>query len=124
YNWNDPGQTLAATVRIEAPGWYRVFLKCCTGTNFGIPVRSLSVDGKTPFREAAALVFPDTGGWSGEKDDWELRSLGQDVVPNGFRIHFTAGEHKLEFVNEEGGGLNVDFIVIHPAGMPKAKAVE
>lgn len=124
YNWNDPGQTLAATVRVQTPGWYRISLKCCTGTNFGIPVRSLVVDGQIPFREAAALVFPDTGGWSNEQDNWELRSLGQDVVENGFRIHLAAGEHRLELVNEEGGGLNVDFIVIHPADLPKDEALK
>jgi len=124
YNWNDPGQTLVATVSVKTPGWYRIFLKCCTGTNFGVPVRSLAVDGKVPFREAAALVFPDTGGWSGDADNWELRSLGQDVVDGGFRIYLTGGEHRLEFVNEEGGGLNVDFIVIHPASMSQADALK
>ncbi|MDX9980052.1 MAG: heparinase II/III family protein [Lentisphaeria bacterium] len=123
YNWNYPGQTLAATVPIATAGWYRVFLKCCTGIDQGIPVRSLAVDGKVPFREAARLVFPDTGGWSNDRDDWALRSLGQDEVPDGYCIYLAAGERRLEFVNEEGGGLNVDFIVVHPAGMGKAEAL-
>jgi hypothetical protein len=122
YNWNDSGQTLGADVLIKTGGWYRIFLKCCTGTNFGIPVRSLAIDGKTPFREAAALVFPDTGGWSNERDDWELRAIGQDVVENGFRVYLRAGMRRLEFTNEEGGGLNVDYIVVHPASMAKAQA--
>lgn len=123
YNWNYPGQTLGATVPVVTSGWYRVFLKCCTGIDHGIPVRSLLVDGEVPFREAGRLVFPDTGGWSNDRDDWALRSLGEDEVPDGYRIHLTAGERRIEFVNEEGGGLNVDFIVIHPAGMAKAEAL-
>lgn len=124
YNWNDPGQALTAKVEIAAAGWYRVMLKCCTGTNHGIPVRSVAVDGKLPFREAAALVFESTGGWSNETDDWAMRSVGDSALADGYALFLTAGIRALELVNEEGGGLNVDYIVIFPADMPRAEAIK
>ena len=124
YNWNDPGQTLSARIGVGQAGWYRIMLKCCTGANHGIPVRSVAIDGKIPFREAASLVFESSGGWSNETDDWEMRALGVEAVPGGYAFFFTKGMHTLELVNEEGGGLNVDYVVLYPGDMPKAEAIK
>ncbi|MCK5804121.1 MAG: heparinase II/III family protein, partial [Lentisphaeria bacterium] len=118
YNWNDPRQTLTAKVEIKASGWYRIMLKCCTGVNHGIPVRSIALDGKLPFREAAALVFESTGGWSSETDDWQMHCLGDTAVADGYALFLPAGTRTVELVNEEGGGLNVDYIVIFPPPHP------
>lgn len=124
YNWNDPGQALTAQVEIKASGWYRILLKCCTGANHGIPVRSVTLDGKLPFREAAALVFESTGGWSNETDDWQMRGLGDTAITDGYALFLPAGTRKVELVNEEGGGLNVDYVVIFPNDMSKAEAIK
>ncbi len=123
YNWNDPGQTLAATIDVKAAGWYRVLFKCCTGANYGTPVRSFAIDGQIPFKAAAAMVFPDTGGWSNGRDDWELRVLGQDAAAEGFRFFLAKGKRHISFTNEEGGGLNVDYVVVYPSDMPKSEAI-
>lgn len=124
YNWNDVGQTLTAEIDVKSAGWYRVLIKCCTGANQGIPVRSIAIDGKVPFKAAAAMVFPDTGGWSNATDNWELRVLGQDASPPCFRFFLASGKRRLALTNEDGGGLNVDYIVVYPADMGKDDVVK
>jgi hypothetical protein len=122
-NWDHVGQKIEAEIEIKQAGMYQVLLKNCTGANHGIPVRSLTLNGAVPFREAGKLVFPDTGGWSNETDDWVMTVLGEDITDDGFQFYLTAGKHKLTLVNEGGGGLNVDYLILFPAGMTKAEAV-
>ena len=123
-NWDYVGQRILTEFDAPADGFYQVMTRDCTGAVHGVPIRSLRIDGESPFEEAREIVFQSTGGFSNTTDDWEYRVLGEKQVKGGFRIYLPKGKHEIAMVCEDGGGLNLDYVVIYGAGMAKEKAIK
>lgn len=118
--WNAYGTVMEAAFETEESS-YIIALKYCTAS---MAKRNFYFDAKQPFREAAGQVFLSTqgalpsDGFANKTDDWKVQLLGNEKGP--FIIHFKKGKHTITIENEEGP-LNLDFIIIAPAGFDISK---
>ena len=107
-----------ATAHIDVPesGWYALKIRYCSGE---APVRSLLINGKTPFAEAEAFTMdstigdPPSDGWSNASDDWHEVTLGAGQSAPGCKIYLNKGRGELGLRND-GGGSNLDWLELTP----------
>lgn len=123
-NWDYVGQKVETEFDAPQDGFYQIMTRHCTGAAHGTPIRSLRIDGEIPFKEASEMVFPFTGGFSNRTDDWKYRVLDEEQVPGGFQIFLKKGKNKIGMVCEDGGGLNLDYIVVFKPGMKRETVIE
>ena len=120
--WEESGTVATAQVNVPESGWYRLKVRYCSGEE---PVRTLLVNGKTPFTEAEGFALastigaPPSDGWSNISDDWSEVALGAAQVSSGWKIYLTKGPCELGLRND-GGGLNLDWIELSPATTPSS----
>jgi len=108
--WDKEGHALEWTFDVEEAGDYVVLVRYC----HAVPVarREISIDGRKLGEEGLSFIFPGTGGWSSETDDWSeiwLAQRGQGTV-----IPLTPGKHTLRMVNSHGESMNLDWIRVVP----------
>ncbi|MBM4048256.1 MAG: PKD domain-containing protein, partial [Planctomycetes bacterium] len=119
----DLGHWLEWSVPIRKAGTYTVMLKYSSGSKEA--VRELLIDGAHPSSACKRLVFPGTGGFSAESDNWaylpvpcpapQTGATVQDNAVAPLRVPLTPGPHKLRMTNL-GGGMALDFILfLHAA---------
>jgi ABC-type glycerol-3-phosphate transport system substrate-binding protein len=83
--WQNNGSAIYYTFTPDATGLYKITMRCRQYHNRGlVSTRSLTINGKVPFAEAAELRFPYSS-------DWQVVTLGDDV--NGdYEFYFEAGQ--------------------------------
>jgi hypothetical protein len=111
--WDNPGHLLEWTFDLPRAGRYAVQVRCCHDSPDPV-LRQVRINGAPLGGPDAVLPFPCTGGWSSDRDNWRnvwLASQGKAVT-----MELFAGPHTLTFINESGGGLNLDWIRIVPVG--------
>lgn len=84
-NWNQNGQWLTWRIDVPEDGLYEIALRYRQNENQGVTVvRSLTIDGETPFREAEQLHFF-------YDNSWQTAVLGDDA--QNYQFYLTAGSH-------------------------------
>jgi hypothetical protein len=115
--WDNAGSVASAQVNVPKTGWYRLKLRYCSGDE---PLRSVLVNGTSPFSECADFSLPSTignppsDGWSNSNDDWHEIVLGADEVSAGWTFHLDKGPCELALRNE-GGGVNLEWMELEAA---------
>jgi hypothetical protein len=109
----DLGHWLEWKVPVRTAGSYAVALRYASGADRAL--RDCRIDGTRPGPACDGLVFPGTGGYSSQADNWAWRLLKtKDGTP--VRFELSAGDHTLRLVNR-GGGMAVDAILLVPPGV-------
>lgn len=86
-NWNQVGQWITWNVEVPVDGLYEIAVKYKQSIKQGVTVvRSLKLDGETPFKEAEELRFY-------YENEWQIATLGNDE--GSYLFYLTAGEHSL-----------------------------
>ncbi|NLF17702.1 MAG: hypothetical protein GX595_10660 [Lentisphaerae bacterium] len=109
--WDRAGHRLEWTFAVPADGRYAVRLRACHDFP-GLVTRQVLLDGQPVGDPAASCPFPNTGGWSNDRDDWREVTLVQEGRP--VVLDLRAGQHVLGLVADRPGGLNVDWISLVP----------
>ena len=103
----DKGHWLEWAVPIATPGTYTITLKYATGALRS--ERGLRIDGECPDPACKKLVFPGTGGYCADEDNWAYATV-KDAAGAPLRVGLKAGTHRLRMTNLNGG-MAVDFIL-------------
>jgi hypothetical protein len=114
FKWDDRGHWVEFDVEIEHEGYYQVVLRYCR--EGGPVVRSLTIDGEFPHAVARKMEMDGTGGWSNGADNWRYYALEWPLVGKPFLVHLRRGRHAIRLENTSGGGVNLDYVVLAPAG--------
>ncbi|MCM1058069.1 MAG: extracellular solute-binding protein [Firmicutes bacterium] len=86
-NWRICGQWITWEIDVPCDGLYELDVKYRQNANQGVTVvRSLRIDGKVPFREAAQLPFY-------YKNDWQITALGDER--GAYEFYLTEGKHSV-----------------------------
>lgn len=86
-SWTINGQWIEWDVEVPADGWYNIAFKSRQNYNRGqSSIRSLQIDGETPFVEAAEFAFRYS-------NDWEITSLGDGTQD--YCFYLTKGTHRI-----------------------------
>ena len=86
-NWNKIGQWITWVLEVPEDGLYEIDVKYKQSIKQGVTVvRSLQIDGETPFREAEELRFY-------YENDWQITRLGNEDTP--YLFYLKAGSHTL-----------------------------
>ena len=109
--WDSDGHSLAWNVTVPQDGAYLLQLKACCDIFEGVR-RIVKVDGK----DHGSFQFPRTGGWSGMTNDF--KEIYPVIGDKPVLLMLTSGEHTIEFINDKGGGLNLDRFKLVPATKP------
>ena len=85
--WSINGQWIEWEVEVPEDGWYNIAFKGRQNYNRGqSAIRSLQIDGKTPFVEAQQIKFEYS-------NDWQIQAMGDE---NGeFAFYMTKGKHNI-----------------------------
>jgi hypothetical protein len=109
----DLGHWLEWTIRVGRADTYAIALRYASGAEQAR--RDCQIDGAPPGEAWQGLLFPGTGGYCTEADNWAWRLLkgkdGSVLCPR-----LSAGEHTLRLTNR-GGGMALDAILLVPAGL-------
>ena len=113
----DIGHWLEWKVPVTAAGAYAIALRYASGAREAL--RDCRIDGASPGTDWAGLVFPGTGGYCTQADNWAWQLLkGKDGEV--LRQTLGAGEHTLRLINR-GGGMALDAILlVPPQALPPA----
>ncbi|OGV78365.1 MAG: hypothetical protein A3K19_20075 [Lentisphaerae bacterium RIFOXYB12_FULL_65_16] len=109
--WDNPGHLLEWTFELPKAGRCAFQVRCCQDSPAPV-LRQVRIDGAPLGGPDAELAFPRTGGWSTDRDDW--RNVWLALQGKAVTMDLVAGPHTLTFINESGGGLNLDWIRIVP----------
>lgn len=86
-SWTINGQWIEWDIEVPEDGWYNLAFKSRQNYNRGqSSIRSLQIDGVTPFAEAEEFAFRYS-------NDWEITSLGDENGDYGF--YLTKGTHRI-----------------------------
>lgn len=87
-NWNQTGQWITWDIEVPADGLYEIAMKYKQSIKQGrTVVRSLKIDGETPFQEASELRFY-------YENDWQIATLGTEEGES-YLFYLTEGTHSL-----------------------------
>jgi ABC-type glycerol-3-phosphate transport system substrate-binding protein len=87
-NWRMPGQWIEWEIEVPEDGLYQIALKSKQNVNRGLrSTRTLYIDGKIPFTEAAALSFPYSS-------DWQMHVLSSSEEEP-YLFYLEKGKHRL-----------------------------
>lgn len=89
YNWRMPGQWVEWEVDIPEEGLYQIAFKAKqTFARGSSSTRTLTIDGKLPFREAELVSFPFSS-------DWQMKTVGKNGGSEPYLFYFTEGKHTI-----------------------------
>ncbi|MBN8215489.1 MAG: hypothetical protein J0L75_02555 [Spirochaetes bacterium] len=98
-HWDKQGHLLEWKVKIPEAGRYLLLIRYSAASE---AVRETSVDGR-----AVSQLFDGTGGFGAAASDWKF-AMAKETSPVAFEL--AAGEHTLRMVNEDGNGMNLDYL--------------
>ena len=102
------GHWLEWRVSVPKPGKYKLVFKYCTGSARAI--RNLRIDEQFPNGACKKLVFPSTGGFSTDEDNWSYLTV-EDDAGAALPVTLMPGSHKMRMSNLEGG-LGLDYFLL------------
>ena len=108
--WDAAGHTLSWKFAVPNAGRHAIRLRYALGATED-SIRSAKLDGAEIVTAENASVFPVTGGWSAESDNWNEAWLGQGA--EAVLADLAPGTHTLVLRNEKGP-LNLDWIELVP----------
>lgn len=102
---------------IPKAGPYGIVLRYASGSPRA--ARDCRLEGQFPSEEWKRLVFPKTGGFSSNADNWSWQALkGKDDRP--LRVELTAGSRVIRMANLEGGMALDAFLLIPSEALPSS----
>jgi len=111
-HWDPKGIWLEWDVEIPRDDDYLLLIR------YAVPrdaARLLTVDGKP----SGTIHFPSTGGYgSAAEDNWSFTTL-RDSAARPLTLRLTAGLHRVRLENQDGRGLNLDYL----EWLPKSRAL-
>ncbi|MGD8237129.1 MAG: hypothetical protein PVH68_01135 [Armatimonadota bacterium] len=108
-HWDDEGHWLEWRIPVETGGDYWLVVRYCAQADVA---RSIYVDRK-PFTDAP-VIFPSTGGFSGDANDW-AHATAQNAAGEPIELSLSPGAHTLCLINADGNGMNMDYLLLWPA---------
>jgi hypothetical protein len=109
--WDKQGHRLGWTFDVAAAGRYAVQVRACHMATVEV-TRQVLVDDQAVGEAGAACVFPFTGGWSTDADNW--RDLYLVLQGKPLLLDLRAGRHTLALLADHDGGLNLDWLRLVP----------
>lgn len=106
--WDGVGHWLEYTVEAPADGYYNMTLCYCSA--LALCERELQVNGEVQ-EPLAPMVFPGTGGWANNADDWQLHVAENPVAERPLLIKLNKGPNTVRLTNANGRGVNLDYLV-------------
>ena len=102
-NWKTVGQWISWEVEAPESGFYTLALRYRQNINTGVTVvRSLSIDGEIPFKEASELKFL-------YKNDWQMKRLAPNANSTDYEpytIYLEKGTHEIKLEVSLGSELS------------------
>jgi ABC-type glycerol-3-phosphate transport system substrate-binding protein len=102
-NWKTVGQWISWEVAAPESGFYTLALRYRQNINTGVTVvRSLSIDGEIPFKEASELKFL-------YKNDWQMKRLAPNANSTDYEpytIYLEKGTHEIKLEVSLGSELS------------------
>lgn len=102
-NWKTVGQWISWEVEVPESGFYTLALRYRQNINTGVTVvRSLSIDGEIPFKEASELKFL-------YKNDWQMKRLAPNANSTDYEpytIYLEKGTHEIKLEVSLGSELS------------------
>jgi hypothetical protein len=114
----DVGHWLEWTVTIPRSAAYALVIKYASGS--ANVARACRIDGEYPAEGARKNVFPGTGGFSSNADNWAWRAF-EDDSGNPLSIPLTEGRHVLRLENVRGGMALDAFMLIPVEQLPQIR---
>ena len=113
-HWDADGQSLQWKVNVPATGYYKLALCYCSDSPRH---REVAVNGSV-VTELGAFELEATGGFANGSDDWKLVEIPDPIDPSKpMTFRFEAGENTLRLTNVNGGGVNLDYLVVASPGV-------
>ncbi len=109
--WDKQGHRLGWTFSVAADGRYAVQVRACHAAT-GEVTRQVLLDGQVVGAADASCLFPSTGGWSSDADNWRELYLVLQGKP--LLLDLRAGTHTLALLADRDGGLNLDWLRLVP----------
>jgi hypothetical protein len=107
--WDKPGHWLEWNFEVPTAGYYYLTLCYCSALDKSEREIKLNGEVQEPF---APMVFPGTGGWSGEYDNWRLFTAQNPVSKQPLLIKFKQGKNLVRLTNTNGRGINVNYLAV------------
>lgn len=102
-NWKKVGQWISWEIEVPDDGYYTLAFRYRQNINTGVTViRSLSIDGEVPFKEAAELKFL-------YNNDWQLKRLSpmaNSEADNPYMFYLEKGKHEIKLEITLGNELS------------------
>ena len=112
-HWDADGQWLQWKVTVPATGYYKIALCYCSDNP---RQREVVVNGRA-ITELGAFGLEPTGGFANGSDDWKLVAIPDPIdLGKPMTFKFEKGENTLRLANVQGGGVNVDYLVVAAPG--------
>ena len=108
-NWDSIGHWLEWTFTVPADGYYH--LTVCYCSQLDKIHRQITVNGEVqePF---APMVFPSTGGWAADSDNWRLVTAQNPVTSRPLLLKLRQGKNVIRLTNINGRGINVNYLAV------------
>jgi ABC-type glycerol-3-phosphate transport system substrate-binding protein len=91
-NWKKVGQWISWEIEVPQTGYYTLALRYRQNINTGVTViRSLSIDGQVPFKEASELKFLYSNDWKMDR----LSPMANADKDNPYLFYLEAGTHEI-----------------------------
>lgn len=113
--WDGRDHWLEYTAEVAHTGWYQLGLRYCKEGD--ATRRSVLIDGQPMHPALGVASFPGTGGWSGGTDNWRLAPVCFPGTETPVIVRLEKGRHVLRLINTLGESMNLDYIVLAPAGV-------
>lgn len=103
-SWDQAGHVLEWQVDVAETGDYKIVIRYCNGRAWE-SYRELLIDGKNPDPACKKIVFPATGGFSKEVNNYR-NLMVVDTSGKPVMVNLTKGKHVLRMINQGGAGEN------------------
>ncbi|HQL86475.1 MAG: hypothetical protein GX574_07925 [Lentisphaerae bacterium] len=109
--WDKAGHALTWAFTVPADGRYALLVRACHAFGDGV-ARHVAIDGVPLNQEDTPFLFPGTGGWSTNANQW--REVWVAHNRKALILELKAGQHRLTMTNADNRGLNLDWLKIVP----------
>ncbi len=109
YGWDTLGHWIEWNVDVPSEGYY--YLTLCYCSPMDKIEREITINGEVqePF---ALMVFPSTGGWSGDADNWRLLTAQNPVSNQPLLLKLKQGKNVIRLTNINGRGINLNYLAV------------
>jgi len=109
--WDKAGHALTWAFTVPADGRYALLVRACHAFGDGV-ARHVAIDGVPLNQEDTPFLFPGTGGWSTNANQW--REVWVAHNRKALILELKAGQHRLTMTNADNRGMKLDWLKIVP----------